>query len=90
MPGGGVDQSPPIKCGDFNNTAYSWAYHKLKDDLRDTYLTSGKGFGETYSFNKYPLRIDFILSDKKFKINSHQNFDIRLSDHEPIMARLSY
>lgn len=79
-----------IISGDFNNTAYSWAYHKLKDDLSDTYLTSGKGFGETYSFNKYPLRIDFILSDKKFKINSHQNFDIRLSDHEPIMARLSY
>jgi vancomycin resistance protein VanJ len=78
-----------IICGDFNNTYYSWAYRKLKGDLRDTFLAAGKGFGKTYSFNKYPLRIDFILADKKFNVNQHQNFDVNLSDHEPILARLS-
>lgn len=79
-----------IVSGDFNNTAYSWAYHKLKDELTDSFLAAGKGFGKTYPFNGYPLRIDFILADKKFKVNEHKNFDIKLSDHEPILAKLSY
>lgn len=79
-----------IICGDFNNTAYSWAYHHVKGDLKDTFLEAGKGFGKTYSFLKYPLRIDFILADKKFKVNYHQNFNKDLSDHEPILARLSF
>lgn len=79
-----------IISGDFNNTAFSWAYFQLKGDLNDSFLEAGKGFGKTYSFNRYPLRIDFIFSDTKFKINEHLNFEIGLSDHEPIMARLSY
>lgn len=77
-----------IISGDFNNTAYSWAYHKIKGDLKDTFLEAGKGFGKTFSFNRYPLRIDFILVDKKFNVNQHQSFDINLSDHEPIQATL--
>ena len=79
-----------IICGDFNNTAYSWAYHQIKSDSKDTFTEAGNGFGKTYSFFKYPLRIDFILVDKKFKVNHHQNFDKDLSDHEPILARLSF
>jgi endonuclease/exonuclease/phosphatase family metal-dependent hydrolase len=79
-----------IICGDFNNTAYSWAYHHVKGNMKDTFFEAGKGFGKTYSFLKYPLRIDFILADEKFKVNHHQNFDKDLSDHEPILARLSF
>ena len=78
-----------IICGDLNNTAYSWAYHKVKDDFLDTFIEAGKGFGKTFSFKKYPLRIDFILVDPIFKVNHHQNFDKELSDHEPIMAKVS-
>ncbi len=79
-----------IISGDFNNTAFSWAYSKLKSDFNDSFIESGKGFGKTYSFNSYPLRIDFILSDSYFKVNEHTNYEIGLSDHEPVMARLSY
>ncbi len=75
--------------GDFNNTAYSWAYHKIKGNLKDTFIEAGKGFGKTYDFNKYPLRIDFILVDNNFKINQHINFDVEYSDHYPILAKLS-
>lgn len=78
-----------IVCGDFNNTSYSWAYKNLKDDLKDSYLEAGHGFGKTYSFNRYPLRIDFILIDPSFNVNEHKNFDLGLSDHEPILARIS-
>jgi endonuclease/exonuclease/phosphatase family metal-dependent hydrolase len=79
-----------IITGDFNNTAYSWAYHHLKGDLKDSFLEAGEGFGRTYDFIKYPLRIDFILADEKFKVNQFTNFDEHFSDHFPIMARLSH
>jgi len=79
-----------IICGDFNNTAYSWAYHEVKNDFKDTFLEAGKGFGKTFMFNKYPLRIDFILVDKKFNVNQHQNFNLKLSDHEPVLAKISF
>lgn len=79
-----------IISGDFNNTSYSWVYRKLKGDLTDSFLAAGKGFGKTYPFNGYPLRIDFILADKQFSVNEHINFDVKLSDHEPVMARFSH
>lgn len=78
-----------VITGDFNNTAYSWAYDKIKDDFQDTFLQAGNGFGKTYTLKKYPLRIDFILVSEKFQVNEHQNFKIKFSDHEPILARLS-
>jgi len=78
-----------IISGDFNNTAFSWAYSKLKSDLNDSFIEAGKGFGKTYSFNTYPLRIDFILSDSYFKVNEHINYEVGLSDHEPVMARFT-
>ena len=80
---------PVILCGDFNNTFYSWAYKNLKEGLNDSFIAAGKGFGKTYSFNGYPLRIDFILSDPMFRINEHLNHEIGLSDHEPVSTRLS-
>lgn len=78
-----------IISGDFNNTAFSWAYMKLKADLNDTFIESGQGFGKTYPFNGYPLRIDFILADKHLQVNEHKNYQIGLSDHEPILARFA-
>jgi len=77
-----------ITCGDFNNTAYSWAYRNIREDMKDSFIEAGKGFGETYSFQRYPLRIDFILVDEKFEVIKHKNFDVKLSDHEPILAKL--
>ena len=78
-----------VVCGDLNNTAYSWAYRNVRRNFKDTFLEAGNGFGKTYSFAKYPLRIDFILVDEKIEVNEHQNFDVKLSDHEPILAKLS-
>ncbi|MBW8243195.1 endonuclease/exonuclease/phosphatase family protein [Muricauda oceani] len=77
-----------IVCGDFNNTQFSNVYKIVKDDLQDTFLEAGKGFGRTYDLWKIPLRIDYILADPNFEVLSHQNFDERLSDHYPVMATL--
>ncbi|MGJ8549162.1 endonuclease/exonuclease/phosphatase family protein [Winogradskyella wichelsiae] len=78
-----------IVTGDFNNTPYSYIYRMVKgDDLKDTFEDAGNGFGKTYDFKYFPMRIDFILADKDFKVNSFKTFDIKLSDHYPIKTTL--
>ena len=80
-----------IVTGDFNNTAYSYIYKEIiGDDLRDTFEAAGNGFGKTFDFKFFPLRIDFILSDKDFSINGFKTFNhLTMSDHYPIKATLS-
>ncbi len=76
-----------IICGDFNNTAFSWVYYQLKNNKNDTFEVAGGGFGKSYDFS-FPLRIDFILTDEKIKINNFKTYPVNYSDHYPIMARL--
>jgi endonuclease/exonuclease/phosphatase family metal-dependent hydrolase len=80
-----------IVAGDFNNTAYSYSYKEiLGDDLKDAFEKAGNGFGKSFQFKFFPLRIDFILADKRFKINGFKTYnDINLSDHYPIKATLN-
>ncbi len=77
-----------IICGDFNNTAYSYVYKEIKGDFKDAFVEAGNGFGRTFGFKWFPVRIDFILADEAFTINSFKTFDVKLSDHYPIMAKL--
>ena len=77
-----------IICGDFNNTAYSYVYKEIKGDLQDAFVEAGNGFGRTFNFKFFPVRIDFILVDDVFEINSFKTYDIVLSDHYPIMSRV--
>lgn len=79
-----------IVMGDFNNTAYSYIYKEIKgDDLVDTFEEAGNGFGKTYDFKFFPLRIDFILVDERFTVNGFKTFDNKLSDHYPIKATIA-
>lgn len=78
-----------IICGDFNNTAYSYVYKLIKGDLVDTFVKAGNGFGRTYDFKYFPVRIDFILADPDFKVNHFKAYDKKLSDHYPILTKLS-
>lgn len=77
-----------IISGDFNNTAFSYVYKEIKGDLLDTFEEAGSGFGRTYDFKFFPIRIDFILADNSFKINGFKNIDKKLSDHYPIVAKI--
>ena len=61
----------------------------LVEDLKDTFKEQGNGFGRTYDFKFFPLRIDFILADQSFEVDSFKTFDVEYSDHYPIMTRLS-
>ena len=79
-----------IICGDFNNTAYSWAYKKLAKNKKDAFIEKGLGLGKTFRYI-YPMRIDFILTDDKANINQFKTYNkIKLSDHYPIMGRLNW
>jgi endonuclease/exonuclease/phosphatase family metal-dependent hydrolase len=78
-----------IICGDFNNTAYSYVYKEIREDLKDAFEESGRGFGKTYDYKYFPVRIDFILADKSFNVESFKTINERLSDHFPIMAGIS-
>ncbi len=78
-----------VICGDFNNTAFSYVYKVIREDLNDTFKVAGNGFGRTYDLKFFPLRIDFILTDKAFEINSFKTYDVEYSDHYPVMTKLS-
>jgi endonuclease/exonuclease/phosphatase family metal-dependent hydrolase len=78
-----------IICGDFNNTSYSYVYRKIKGDLVDAFEEAGNGFGRTFNFKYFPVRIDFILVEESFSINGFKSYEAKLSDHYPILAKVS-
>ncbi|WP_353777739.1 endonuclease/exonuclease/phosphatase family protein [Winogradskyella sp. 3972H.M.0a.05] len=78
-----------IICGDFNNTAYSYVYKEIKGELVDAFEEAGNGFGKTFDFKLFPVRIDFILADEAFEINGFKNYNKKLSDHFPIMSQVA-
>jgi endonuclease/exonuclease/phosphatase family metal-dependent hydrolase len=78
-----------IILGDFNNTAYSWVYRKIKSDKKDAFLEAGSGFGKSFNYS-FPMRIDFILTSPGIEINQFKTFDEKFSDHYPILARINW
>ena len=87
-----IESSPykVIVSGDLNNTAFSYVYKELSKNLNDAFKVKGNGLGITYNYNFIPLRIDFILTQELFKINSFKTFKLNLSDHEPIYTELKF
>ena len=83
-----VSKSPykVMICGDFNNTIYSYVYRILKCDLIDAFEASGTGFGSTFDFKYFPVRIDFILADKSLSSTTFKNYTIPYSDHFPLLS----
>jgi endonuclease/exonuclease/phosphatase family metal-dependent hydrolase len=75
-----------IVCGDFNNTQFSYVYNLIKGDMQDSFMEKGNGFGRTYQSLRLPFRIDYILADPQFEVMGHKNYDVRFSDHFPVMA----
>ncbi|MFS4483144.1 endonuclease/exonuclease/phosphatase family protein [Hyunsoonleella sp. 2307UL5-6] len=77
-----------ILAGDFNSTQYSSIYRILKVDRKDTFTEAGNGLGTTFKLFNYPIKLDHILVDAAFEVVNHENFDIKLSDHEPVLAEI--
>lgn len=77
-----------ILCTDFNNTPFSNVYRIAKGEMQDTFDKKGIGFGKTFDLKVVPFRIDFILADKTMQVMTHQNFDLKLSDHYPVLTSI--
>jgi len=81
---------PEIICTDLNNNVFSKNYDYLAENHFDAFIEKGSGFGATYKFPFFPMRIDFILTSEKIKVIDFEVHDINLSDHKPIVASLKW
>ena len=84
-----IENSPysVVVCGDFNDTPVSYAYNKIRRNLKDAFEESGIGVGRT--FIKIPaLRIDYLLHDNNLKSFNYIQHNQKLSDHYPISCEL--
>ncbi|MGB5203021.1 MAG: endonuclease/exonuclease/phosphatase family protein, partial [Eudoraea sp.] len=77
-----------IVCADFNNTPFSNVYRIAKGEMQDTFDEKGTGFGKTFDLKVVPFRIDFILVDQSMDVLTHEYFDLKLSDHYPVLTSI--
>ncbi|MGI6319492.1 MAG: endonuclease/exonuclease/phosphatase family protein [Bacteroidales bacterium] len=74
-----------IACGDFNDTPCSYATQLVSKNLKDAFVESGRGIGNSYNGNYPSFRIDYILHDKSFKSRGFTtDYKMKVSDHFPI------
>lgn len=80
---------PVIICGDFNDTPSSYSYNVLSENMKDSFIEGGKGYGKTYDGNLPALlRIDYVLHDDNFISCDFETSWIELSDHYPVSTNL--
>ena len=79
---------PVVVCGDFNDTPVSYTYTRVRGNLADAFLGSGKGAGNTYRGISPSFRIDFIFHSRSIESSNYQTHTISLSDHYPISCEL--
>ena len=67
----------------------SYVYGLLSENLYDTFVESGNGYGYTFRPMRGMLRIDYILRSEGFESLSYSaDESATFSDHLPIVARL--
>ncbi len=87
----GIIEKSPYKiliCGDFNDTPLSYSYHTVSKGLKDAFVESGSGIGNTYLGDLPSLRIDYILHSPDFESFNFEIDKVQLSDHYPISCTL--
>lgn len=85
-----IDQSPypVIVCGDFNDTPVSYTYRTVLGDLKDTFVESGVGIGNTYIGRLPSFRIDYIMHSPVFSGYNFKVGTVDFSDHYPVSCTL--
>ncbi|GHC54061.1 endonuclease/exonuclease/phosphatase family protein [Ulvibacter litoralis] len=81
---------PVLLCGDFNNTAFSYIYNQISEDMKDAFVEKGTGIGTTYLFDFYPMRIDFIFTSENFEVLKYKSIKETFSDHFPVSATVGW
>ena len=84
---------PVILCGDLNDVPNSYAYFKVRKNMKDAFLEKGMGLGKSYysgqsrSLAWLPtLRIDYIFTDTAFNISQFTMGTMNLSDHRAVIT----
>jgi endonuclease/exonuclease/phosphatase family metal-dependent hydrolase len=77
---------PMIFCGDLNDVPNSHTYFTIRGNMQDAFLEKGFGIGRTYSSISPTLRIDYIFTDDRFKIQQFSRVVKYLSDHFMLLA----
>ncbi|PTN08349.1 endonuclease/exonuclease/phosphatase family metal-dependent hydrolase [Mangrovibacterium marinum] len=85
-----IDASPypVLVCGDFNDTPVSYTYHTVRGELKDAFVESGAGIGNTYLGRLPSFRIDYILHSPDFEAYNFQIDHVDFSDHYPVSCTL--
>ena len=82
---------PVILAGDFNDPPVSYTHRVLTRDKQDAFAKAGYGLGRTYAGNIPLLRIDNIIVDDNFIVNSYEQFiRKKFSDHYPVKSYISF
>ena len=81
---------PVIVTGDFNDVPNSSTYFKIRGGLQDAFLKKGTFIGRTFRFLSPTLRIDYILTDKTFKVIQFKRLTVPYSDHYGLVTDLAY
>ena len=81
---------PTLLMGDFNNTPYSYVYQLLNNTMKDAFLERGNGLGTTFTFDFFPMRIDYIFTSSSFEVLNFERIDNTFSDHYPVKATFTW
>ncbi|MBC7425725.1 MAG: endonuclease/exonuclease/phosphatase family protein [Bacteroidia bacterium] len=76
-----------IICGDFNDPPMSYTYGQLSTGMKDAFIESGSGIGNTYIGKMPSFRIDYILHSPYFRAFDYQDH-ILTSDHRLVETTL--
>lgn len=80
---------PLIVCGDFNDIPLSYTYRNVRGDLKDCFSEAATGYDYTFSAFFRMLRIDNIFVSGEFHVETYNvRYDLKESDHYPVVARL--
>jgi len=80
---------PVIVCGDFNDTPVSYTYYKIARNLKDAFIESGSGIGNTFRGNLPYVRIDYVLYGPPFHAHHYTTKKINWSDHYPVTTHFT-
>jgi endonuclease/exonuclease/phosphatase family metal-dependent hydrolase len=81
-----IDPYPVIMTGDLNDVPNSYTYFKVRGVFKDAFLEKGYGIGRTFRSLSPTLRIDYIFTDPRFKVQQFKREKKNYSDHYMIVA----
>ena len=65
--------------GDLNDVPNSYTYFKVRGVFKDAFLEKGYGIGRTFRSLSPTLRIDYIFTDPRFKVQQLDRKSTRLN-----------